>query len=229
MVVALGTATSRRRRSTAVTTTRSSSGKRRKRFRRAPASRHPMPQPRNAASRMKLEKYERSRMYAGIHRMSAISRKSTRNDERNRVTDESFGCARHRPTNHEVGRRRLADVRDVVHLVRRLEDDAARPDAARRAALKRVERTLFDDQQLFVLMLVRRMRRLSRIERRDVNLELVERRRRRPHDLTHSAPVVRLCVTRRPLVHRGLLNVFLRDEGRERAQYRDRDHGSAAL
>jgi hypothetical protein len=32
---------------------------------------------------MKLEKYERSRMYAGIQRISAISRKSTRNDARN--------------------------------------------------------------------------------------------------------------------------------------------------
>src|SRR5882672_6320337 len=120
---------------------------------------HPMPQPRNAASRMKFEKYERSRMYAGIQRMSAISRKRTRNDERNRVTDISFGRARHRPADHVIGRRRLADVGHVVHLVRRLEDDAARADATRRAALKRLERALFDDQQLLVLMLMRRMRR----------------------------------------------------------------------
>jgi hypothetical protein len=34
---------------------------------------------------MKFEKYERSRMYAGIQRMSAISRKRTRNDDKNSV------------------------------------------------------------------------------------------------------------------------------------------------
>jgi hypothetical protein len=52
-------------------------------LRRRAATRQPTPLPRNAASRMKFEKYERSRMYAGIHRISATSRKRTRNDERN--------------------------------------------------------------------------------------------------------------------------------------------------
>ena len=41
-----------------------------------------MPMPRKLASRMKLEKYARSRTYAGIHRISATSRKRTRNDAR---------------------------------------------------------------------------------------------------------------------------------------------------
>jgi hypothetical protein len=34
---------------------------------------------------MKFEKYASSRIYAGIHRMRAISRKRTRNEERKRV------------------------------------------------------------------------------------------------------------------------------------------------
>ena len=42
-----------------------------------------MPMPRKLASRMKLEKYASSRTYAGIHRISAISRNRTRNDARN--------------------------------------------------------------------------------------------------------------------------------------------------
>src|SRR5439155_9583969 len=76
------------------------------------------------------------------------------------------------PSNHIVNCRRLADVLDVVLLVGRLKDDAPRANAARLAALKRLERSLFDDQQLFMRMLVWRVRRLARIERRDVYLEL---------------------------------------------------------
>src|SRR5436190_22465883 len=55
------------------------------RRRRVRTSMQPRPQPRKLASRMKFEKYARSRMYAGIHRMRAISRKRTRNEERKRV------------------------------------------------------------------------------------------------------------------------------------------------
>src|SRR5436190_3980959 len=54
-----------------------------KRRRRVRARMQPRPQPRKLASRMKFEKYARSRMYAGIHRMRAISRKRTRKEERN--------------------------------------------------------------------------------------------------------------------------------------------------
>src|SRR4029077_5686250 len=96
-----------------------------------------------------------------------------------------------------------------------------------RAALKRVERAVLDDQQLFVRMLMRRVRRLPGIERRDVNLELLERRRRRAHHLTHGAPVVRLCVSGRPRVDGRLLNVLLRGERADRARRRDRDEKQA--
>jgi hypothetical protein len=41
--------------------------------------------PRKLASRMKFEKYASSRTYAGIHRISAVSRNRTRNEETNRA------------------------------------------------------------------------------------------------------------------------------------------------
>src|SRR5205823_6675121 len=96
--------------------------------------------------------------------------------------------ARDRPSDHIVDRRRLADVLDVVLLIRGLKDDSAGADAARRPILKRLERSLLDDEQLFVLMLMRRVRRLTGIERGNMNLELVERRRRGSHDLAHRTP-----------------------------------------
>src|SRR5438309_11237208 len=85
MLVELGIATSRRSLSTASTTAPRRGGNSRNRLRRRLARRHPMPIPRKLASRMKLEKYERSRMYAGIQRISETSRKRTRNDETKRV------------------------------------------------------------------------------------------------------------------------------------------------
>ena len=84
-----------------------------------------------------------------------------------------------------------------MKLVRGLEDDSAGADAAGRPALKRLERPFLEDQELLVLMLVRRMRRFPGRERGDVNLELVERRRRRAHHLTDRAPVVRFRIGRR--------------------------------
>ena len=111
----------------------------------------------------------------------------------------------------------------LCELVRRLKDDAAGADAARRAALERLERALFEDQQLLVLVLVRRVRRLPRVERRDVDLELVERRRRRAHHLAHGAPVVRFGVVGRPVVDRRLLHLLLRDQRRDRTGRCDRD------
>src|SRR5262245_60041027 len=67
-------------------------------------------------------------------------------------------------------------------------------------------------------MLVRRVRRLARLERRDVNFELVERRGRRAHHLAYLAPVVGLGVGGRPFVDGGLLDVLLRDQRGQRAQ-----------
>ena len=61
-----------------------------------------------------------------------------------------------------IGRGAVTDVRHVVQLVGGLKDDAAGADAPGRAALECLERALFDDQQLLVLVLVRRVRRLSR-------------------------------------------------------------------
>src|SRR5437588_6170258 len=88
---------------------------------------------------------------------------------------DSFSGARNRPADHVIRGRRGADVLHVVHLIGGLKDDAARADAPGLAALKRFEGAFLDDQQLFVLMLMRRVRRLSRVQRRDMNLELVER------------------------------------------------------
>ena len=48
-----------------------------------------------------------------------------------------------------------------MELVRRLENNAARSDATGRAALERLERALFEDQQLFMLVLMRRVQMKS--------------------------------------------------------------------
>src|SRR5262245_26784261 len=106
----------------------------------------------------------------------------------NKYYCDSFRRARHGPADDEVGRWRLADVGHVVQLVRRLEDDPARPDAAGRAALEGFERTFLHDQQLLVLMLMRRVRRLAGLQRRDVDLELVEGRGRGAHVLDAGDP-----------------------------------------
>ena len=123
--------------------------------------------------------------------------------------------ARLKASGTEFYRRRLADVGDVVQLVGRLKDDAARTDPAGCAALESLERAFFDDQELFVLMLMRRMRRFPRIEGGDVDLQLVERRRRRAHDLPNGAPVVRLAISVRPAEDRRFLHRLLGDERAE--------------
>jgi hypothetical protein len=82
MLPAVGTESSSRKKYTAAITAAWSNGNQRNSRDRAGASRHPIPIPRKLARRMKLEKYESSRMYAGIQRISAISRKRTRNDAR---------------------------------------------------------------------------------------------------------------------------------------------------
>ena len=82
----------------------------------------------------------------------------------------------------EIRRAVRADVAQAVQFIRRLEDDAARRDDVRLVALQRRERVFLDDHQLLVRVPVRWMRRLARIERRDVALELRERRRGRVAD-----------------------------------------------
>jgi hypothetical protein len=42
---------------------------------------------------MKLEKYASSLTYAGIHRISAVSRKRTRNDETNKAIATDYRAA----------------------------------------------------------------------------------------------------------------------------------------
>src|SRR5947209_5098562 len=186
MLVELGIATSRRSVSTASTTAPRSGGNSTKRLRRRLARRHPTPIPRKLASRMKLEKYESNRTYAGIQRINATSRKRTRNDERNRATRLSILPDRHPPLDHVIRRRRRSDVADVVQIVRRVEDDRSRPAARRDAVLQRLNLAFLHDQQLFFLMLVRRMRHLAWVQRRDMHLELIERRRRRAHHGTNA-------------------------------------------
>ena len=77
-------------------------------------------------------------------------------------------------------------------------------------------------------MLVRRVRRFPGIERRDVDLELVERRRRCRASPGGRAPhSFGFGVRRRPRIDRRLLHVLLRGQRRDRAGRRDRDdeHG----
>src|SRR5260370_34260936 len=61
------------------------SGNSANRLRRRLASRQPSPAPRNEARRMKFEKYASRRTYAGIQRISAISRNRTRKEDRNSI------------------------------------------------------------------------------------------------------------------------------------------------
>src|SRR5262245_31102063 len=79
-----GIATSSRKKYTAPTTAAVNTGNQANSRARVLASRQPMPIPRKLASRMKLEKYARSRIYAGIQRIRAISTKRTRKDARKR-------------------------------------------------------------------------------------------------------------------------------------------------
>src|SRR5262245_1339800 len=212
MLVVDGTAISSRRTSTARIRPSIAAGKKRKNVKRRDASRQPSPPPRNVARRMKLEKYARSRMYAGIQRIRAISRKRTRKEDRKR---DKISAG---PSNDEIGCRRRADVRQVVQFVRGLKNDPARLDSAFRPALERLECAFLEDDQLFVFVLVRRMRRLARIERRDVDLELSERGRRHAGHLPHFAPVVGLGVRRRPFPHGGFLELPLRRDRRGRTE-----------
>lgn len=82
----------------------------------------------------------------------------------------------------EICRAVRADVAQAVQFIRRLENDSARRDDVRLIALQRRERAFLDQHQLLVRVPVRWMRRLARIERRDVALELRERRRGRVAD-----------------------------------------------
>src|SRR5260221_1079580 len=107
--------------------------------------------------------------------------------------------ARRVPLDDVVSGGQVADVADAVQLVRGLEDDRPGPDALQLAVHERLDRPLLDDQQLLVRMFVRRMRRLARVERRDVDLELVERSGRRLHDGPHLAGPVRFGGHRLPV------------------------------
>src|SRR5215203_827701 len=82
MLPEVGTATSNLKKYTAAITIAWTTGNHLNNRERAGANRQPSPIPRKLASRMKFEKYESSRMYAGIHRISAISRNRTRKEAR---------------------------------------------------------------------------------------------------------------------------------------------------
>src|SRR6185503_5755267 len=85
-----GSATSSCSQSTAAMSANRISGNQVKRLRRRPAARQPMPMPRKLASRMKFEKWASSRTYAGSQRISAVSRKRTRNDETKRAIAHDY-------------------------------------------------------------------------------------------------------------------------------------------
>src|SRR2546423_11953838 len=132
MLVALaGTATSSRSRSTARITTSCTSGNQTISGCRRRASRQPRPPPRKVASRMKLEKYASSRTYAGIQRIRAISRKRTRNEERNSVNADS--AVLHPELVERRGGAAGPFVDEDVALVLQIGDPyLCRPEAARR-------------------------------------------------------------------------------------------------
>src|SRR4051794_30136890 len=62
------------------------------------------------------------------------------------------------PFDHVIGRGTVADVPDAVHLVRRLENHRAGTHAPGDTVDQRLDGALFDDHDLFIGMLVRRMR-----------------------------------------------------------------------
>ena len=82
----------------------------------------------------------------------------------------------------EIHRLIRADVFQAVQFVGRFKNDSARRHDVRLVALQRRERALLHDHQLLVRVPVRRVRRFARIERRDVALEIAERRRGRIKD-----------------------------------------------
>ena len=92
-----------------------------------------------------------------------------------------------RPVDDVVGRRHRAGVADGVRHHRGEEDQ--RPGRRRLPLAVDVglDRAFLDDDQLFVLVGVRRMRRAARLERGGVVFELVERRGRRREDAAPRA------------------------------------------
>src|SRR4029079_9198216 len=86
--------------------------------------------------------------------------------------------ARRVPLDHVIRRRNVTDVLQAVELVRSLEDHRTGTGPVRLPVQERFDGPLLDDDQLLVRMLVRRVRALAGIQRRDVAFELVERRRR---------------------------------------------------
>src|SRR5215510_6238842 len=135
-----GTATSSRKRSTATMTISCARGNHAISDRRRFASRQPSPPPRKVASRMKLEKYARSRTYAGIQRMSAISRKRTRNEAKNSVNAERPSRVLHA----KLGERRVGAAGPLVDehvplVLKILDPHLGGPETARREIAETAE------------------------------------------------------------------------------------------
>src|SRR3954447_16811929 len=78
------------------------------------------------------------------------------------------------PFDHVVDRGSIPDVADAVELIRRLENDRSGADTLQLPVDERLDRAFLDDHQFFVRVLVRRVWRLSLVQRGDMNLELVE-------------------------------------------------------
>lgn len=95
------------------------------------------------------------------------------------VRKKSFHQIMRREFEDEIRRRIHADVAQAMQFIRRLENDSARRHNICFVTLQCFKRAFLDDHQFLGRVPVRRMRRLARIERRDVALEFRERRRRR--------------------------------------------------
>src|SRR5215471_6021695 len=109
---------------------------------------------------------------------------------------------RRTPVDDVVDRGRRADVAHRVQRVRRVEDDRARAYALPHAIAQRLERAFAEDDEFFVRVFVRVVRREARLERRDVHLELLEGCRRLTHDVAHRPDVRRVVLQLIPVEHR---------------------------
>ena len=105
----------------------------------------------------------------------------------------------------EIRRAVRADVDEAVQFVRRLENNSAGVHGVRPVALDGRERAFLENHDLLVRVPVRRVRRLTGIQRRDMALEIRERGRGRVEDIATLAGLGRrrleVCPVKKSGVH----------------------------
>ena len=78
--------------------------------------------------------------------------------------------ARRVPLDDVISRRRIPRIANGVQLIRRLENDRSRTDTLPLSIHERFHSALLDNEQFLIGMLMRRMRLLAGIERRNICL-----------------------------------------------------------